>query len=369
MEKVYGLGLLFLLSGVAPFNPNVEELSAPKLIEYPSPVTHFSNSVGLTLTCQTAPNRWLSSVVEWWMESESSGHYLPLQSIPGVRESMDNGSLHFLPFSSDHLISSVHQGRYRCSARNPIGSYLSPVFQVKAVIDEPFQVSIKSPQTSWIEGNPAVLECSVTAQQLSPFARIIAWKQIDQFGHEREITSGDDPNYVLTLPHGHLLILQAPLQRLFVCVAQHTLNRQVKASIPFLFKSAPNTKPLPLSLVQPQLSPRSILADGHLDLVCLTLSNPLPIWRWERLRTGKWTPIVGDQVVGPLLRLNKDFPINGTYRCEATNPSGVVSLEYSVKSQENLNVSMEPRRVVAYPGHNVEFSCTLSPSQTAGDFV
>ncbi|ODM92163.1 Down syndrome cell adhesion molecule-like protein Dscam2 [Orchesella cincta] len=351
------------------------ELNGPELASMPARMTHFSNTVGLTLTCV---GRGPPPLTISWL----SGTGEELSQIPGIREELQNGSLYFPPFKPEDYIPTVHNGEYRCSVRNPVGTFLSPVLSVRAIVDHPFEVMILLSSDSndlIIEGSPALLSCDVTPSFYSQFVRIIAWKSIDQFGHATEILENDSRYKIIK--DGSLLIFNTKHQQLFVCIGQSSLNRKSQVSAPFLLKAqgggriVPNPKRVnlrhPNSLVGQENVIRGEMGKTT-DITCLAVGSPSPTFRWEKYHKGKFVPVTSvlgssAKTQGPLLRLTQTNPFhNGTYRCEVSNSLGTFSVDYTFLLESNPSLVIEPRRKVARNGESIELSCNLQANSSLG---
>ncbi|CAL8129128.1 unnamed protein product [Orchesella dallaii] len=357
------------------------ELNGPELELMPASLTHFSNSVGLTLTCL---GRGLPPLSIKWLNGAGE----EVVEIPGIREHLENSSLHFKPFKKEDYIPTVHNMQYRCSVSNPVGTFLSPTFTVRAIIDHPFEVLISTSSggsitsassgmsESIIEGSPALLFCDVRPTFYAQFVKVIAWKSIDPFGHETEITQ-DDIGYKLST-NGSLLLFNAKDRQLFVCIGENSLNQQIRASSPhFLLNSqgagesgiAPNPKLVfptnPLLVKQVENVVRGEIGES-MDLICLAIGNPSPTFRWEKYIKGKYVPVstVLDSLAiiqGPLLRFTHINPLlhNGTYRCQVNNTFGSVTSIYHFLVESNPVLVIEPKRKVARNGESIELTCNF----------
>ncbi|CAG7710008.1 unnamed protein product, partial [Allacma fusca] len=110
----------------------------------------------------------------------------------GGGETLPNNSLYFGTFKPEEYSPAVHNGQYRCSVMNPVGTLLSSIFSVRAIVDHAFEVYIAdggSDGSEAVEGNPTILHCDVSPSFYKEFIQITSWKSVDQFGYETEIQS------------------------------------------------------------------------------------------------------------------------------------------------------------------------------------
>ncbi|OXA62118.1 Down syndrome cell adhesion molecule [Folsomia candida] len=374
-------------------------LEGPELRQHPPPVTYFSNSVGVTLKCTGAGHPPLSTK---WLTADGNH----LTEIPGIREITKNNSLHFLPFRREDFLSSIHHdSRYRCSVTNPIGTTLSPIFAIRTIIDEPFKFEISSAVDSGeiIEGNPAVLNCDVKPSVYKDFVKIIHWKSVDQYGHETEIESDEKPFA------GHGSDIHIASSRTFSFISNGTIqgvefyqvrsigsvrnppgacgdggsgvvvfhgvnngfiNHRTKssysspclASVQLHESGVPNIPPTSVGKWQEVIFTE---IGKNLDLLSLSMGNPLPNFRWEKRVSGnKFVPVVSvhpkARIVGPMLSFDGGVTAatNGTYRVEVMNSFGGFSLWVDlIVSSPPPRVELLPQKRTAVTGQNVDLNC------------
>ncbi|XP_043234191.1 Down syndrome cell adhesion molecule-like protein Dscam2, partial [Amphibalanus amphitrite] len=114
--------LLLLLTCARPTNGVV--YLGPRFISEPPGVVRYSNSSGVRLDCRATGSPPVD--VQW---TTVSGE--PVSYVPGIRESLSNGSLVFAPFPARLFRQDVHGGRYRCVASNSLGTIISRTVRLK----------------------------------------------------------------------------------------------------------------------------------------------------------------------------------------------------------------------------------------------
>ncbi|XP_035702797.1 Down syndrome cell adhesion molecule-like protein Dscam2 isoform X2 [Folsomia candida] len=103
----------------------------------------------------------------------------------------------------------------------------------------------------------------------------------------------------------------------------------------------------------------------NLDLLSLSMGNPLPNFRWEKRVSGnKFVPVVSvhpkARIVGPMLSFDGGVTAatNGTYRVEVMNSFGGFSLWVDlIVSSPPPRVELLPQKRTAVTGQNVDLNC------------
>ncbi|CAL8129113.1 unnamed protein product [Orchesella dallaii] len=287
---------------------------------------------------------------------------------------LPNGSLYFSPFNPHDYISTLYNGDYRCSVKNPVGTFLSPKFGVRAIVDHQFEVKISLIGVSSdlvMLGNPALLSCDIYPSIYTKFVRIIAWKTIDPFGHKTDITENDNRYKIMV--DGSLLIYKIKYQQLFVCIGESSLDQMIRTSNEFLLTAkagvgtAVNLNPVIIKMQKPEEGRVNGIRelDGDItDILCLTVGSPSSNFRWEKYHKRKFvsvTSILHTSVVtqGPLLRINHTNPLihNGTYRCTVTSTIGTFYSDYHFLLESLPVLLIEPKKKVARNGESFELKC------------
>ena len=117
------LTLISLMTGV--LGPILHAESYGPSLDLPLPSTFtFSNKTGGVLDCGVSGE---PPPAVTWTSQEGS----PLSSHPTLLRSLNNGSLHFLPFSPERWRSDLHDTVIRCEASNVYGTVLSTLVHVK----------------------------------------------------------------------------------------------------------------------------------------------------------------------------------------------------------------------------------------------
>lgn len=97
----------------------------PRFLREPQQILDFTNNTGGHLHC--VANGDPKPFISWTF---ADGH--PVSDIPGLRRILNNGSLHFLPFSAQNYRQDVHATVYRCQASNIKGTIVSRDVKVRA---------------------------------------------------------------------------------------------------------------------------------------------------------------------------------------------------------------------------------------------
>ncbi|CAH1377592.1 unnamed protein product, partial [Tenebrio molitor] len=94
------------------------------LLEPPAHLT-FSNTSGSQVSCSAHGSP--TPQVDWLLQDGQT-----VTAVPGLRQSLGNGTLYFPPFRGEDYRKDVHSTVYRCRASNLAGTILSRDVNVRA---------------------------------------------------------------------------------------------------------------------------------------------------------------------------------------------------------------------------------------------
>lgn len=90
----------------------------PVFISEPPPQVDFLNTTGAAVDCLAYGNP--SPRVRWRVRDGSTA-----DNVPGLRQTLPNGTLVLWPFRPEHYRQDVHADVYRCEAANAVGTVVS----------------------------------------------------------------------------------------------------------------------------------------------------------------------------------------------------------------------------------------------------
>ncbi|XP_049811603.1 Down syndrome cell adhesion molecule-like protein Dscam2 [Schistocerca nitens] len=151
------LTLLLLAAALTDMCRGQLGLQAPVLVQEPPARLRFSNSTGSQVSCAA---RGSPPPDVAWQHADGS----PVTAVPGLRQTLGNGTLYFPPFRAEDYREEVHSATYRCKASNLGGAVLSRDVVVRAVVRQDYEVQVYRAHA--LLGNTAVLRCVIP-----PFVR------------------------------------------------------------------------------------------------------------------------------------------------------------------------------------------------------
>ncbi|XP_042210985.1 Down syndrome cell adhesion molecule-like protein Dscam2 [Homarus americanus] len=182
-------------------------------MEEPPSRLWFVSSSGGAVSCRAGGSPPPSVT---WVNRDGS----PVNSIPALRQVLNNGTLMFLPFASESFRAAVHSSTYRCRASSSAGTVLSRDTHVRAVVEQYWEVQVYNQYV--LEGNTAVLQCKVPPF-VKDFVTITSWTQ----GHTNYYPSHNADGRIQMVSTGQLVVrdVRSPDSQLaFRCRAVHTLT-------------------------------------------------------------------------------------------------------------------------------------------------
>ncbi|XP_066904234.1 cell adhesion molecule Dscam1-like [Halyomorpha halys] len=157
--------LVILLLAIMPPGTMSGERQGPHFILEPPPRIEFANSTGAQIEC--AAHASPKPKIEWLKNDGSR-----VEKIAGLREVDLNGTLYFPPFSGELYRQDVHDTIYQCRVSNTLGSILSRMVRVRAVVNQKYEVQMYDEYV--IEGNTAVFRFQVPIYA-SEFIIVTSW--------------------------------------------------------------------------------------------------------------------------------------------------------------------------------------------------
>ncbi|XP_068204699.1 cell adhesion molecule Dscam2-like [Palaemon carinicauda] len=342
-------------------------LEAPRWVEEPPSKLWFVSSAGASASCRASGSPPPDVT---WIGRDG----VPVTNIPAVRQVLGNGTLLFLPFASEVFRASVHSAIYRCRASSPAGTVLSRDTNVRAVVEQYWEVQVYNQYV--LEGNTAVLKCKVPPF-VKDFVTITSWTE----GHSNYYPAQNSEGRIQMVSTGQLVVKNvrsSDSQLAFRCRAVHTLTGATheSANTARIYVNDPRSESAPRipemeSLVQVQRGTPA-------TLLCPAQAHPTPTITWYKQENGVDIPLslvagAGVAVVGRrAARVRASGPIlyflttedsdTGDYRCYANNTEGMAVLRVQLEVLSSLSVRVTPPSQVADAGASAHFTCVISGS-------
>ncbi|GAB6033412.1 Down syndrome cell adhesion molecule-like protein 1 [Chamberlinius hualienensis] len=343
-----------------------------QFLRQPQANVDFSNVTGGRVDCVAdgQPRPSLS-----WILNDGSKVDDSIQSSNSLRRVLFNGSLLFSPFRAEDYRQDIHAAAYRCQITNSVGTIISRVTKVRAVVMQPYEVQVYDEFV--IAGNTGVLKCHVPTF-ISEHVTVTSWfTEIDNAHHSSAPTMvaddsrrgivRTDEKYVL-FPTGELQIRDVrESDRLLVyrCQTTHRLTGETKLS---------STKGRlvvtdPKGSVPPRITHSKstiFVKEGETAILpCAAQGYPVPLFRWMYRTTsgkddlisttGRFRQIDGNLVIESVAKTD-----TGVYECGVNNSVGAERAETLLTITALLSARVHPWVQVVDPGNPASFTCMVS---------
>ncbi|XP_066247380.1 cell adhesion molecule Dscam1 isoform X2 [Euwallacea similis] len=344
------LNALFRL--ISEFGVKAQNHGPVYLLEPPAQLT-FSNTTGSQVSCSAHGSP--SPQVEWLLHDGNT-----VTAVPGLRQSLGNGTLYFPPFRAEDYRADVHSTIYRCRASNIAGTILSREVHVQAVVSEQYEVNVYHSHV--IAGNTAVLTC-VIPPVVKEHVTVTSWSRDESILLPGPNMGG---RIVVTYGTGELLIRSVRHDDslpTYSCLTIHALTQERKRSQAARLTVIESTRNVP-----PRLNPTSSSFDAYketdIHLTCTAQGNPPPNFGWYRDVKGYLQPVLASPRLEPsqdILLLKRLTPEDsGRWTCKVFNSFGEQRLDVHLNVIAHLSVHVLPQLQVINSGENALFNCTVS---------
>ncbi|CAH0562134.1 unnamed protein product [Brassicogethes aeneus] len=325
------------------------------LLEPPAHLT-FSNTTGSQVSCSAHGSP--TPQVDWLLQDGQT-----VTAVPGLRQSLGNGTLYFPPFRAEDYRKDVHSTVYRCRASNAAGTILSREVVVQAVVNQHYEVAVYHTHVS--AGNTAVLGCVIPAF-VKEHVTVTSWSRDESILLPGSNMGG---RIVVTYGTGELHIRSARAEdglSKYSCLTLHSLTQERKRSAPAIL-----TVTDPTRSTAPRLAPTiqaTVSAEGETDihLTCSAQGNPPPIFSWFREINGQLQPVHSSSRYEPsqdILYIRRVKPNDaGRWTCKVSNNFGEQRLDIHLFVTAHLNVHILPQLQVINSGESALFNCSVSGS-------
>ncbi|XP_026317870.1 Down syndrome cell adhesion molecule-like protein Dscam2 isoform X2 [Hyposmocoma kahamanoa] len=330
----------------------------PVFLMEPPPRLLFSNSSGARVAC--AAHGFPPPLLAWQLPDGTQ-----VDSVSGLRQVLENGTLVFKPFAPAQFRQDVHAAVYRCRAHNTHGAIVSREMRAQAVIWQEWEarVSTSSAET----GGPALLTC-VVPTSFREHASVAAWYRDDTVLPATDHLSGS----TLLMDEGWKLIVRSvraeDARAQFSCSVLDSLTGERRRSAPAHIDIAPaNTASAPRAITHGPWE-GSVRRGGDVLLPCLVHASPPPTITWYReAASGVLRELREGEGGGRLVRAHDALSIRraepadaGRWACRAANAHGHLTLRLHLNLRAHLTVHAQPHTQVVNSGGTATINCTWS---------
>lgn len=331
---------------------------APIFIHEPPDNVAFTNNSATTIECSAhgdpIPN--LS-----WIHKGGGA----VETIQDLREVFPNGTMLFYSFRSEDFRPDIHTVPYRCVASNSLGSIISRLVHVRAVVLQHYAIQVHDVTT--LQGNAAILQCNVPIM-IREFVEVTSWIRNEDIVIEPSKPTEDLDSKHTILPSGELFVRDVQLSdngSWFKCQTNNRLTGENRTSN--------NSGRLVVTRAEGGVAPKIAFSKAEVttkensDVIipCVAEGNPTPEVTWyARLTDGLLLPIhFGGrmkQLGAGLLIQNALVTDSGAYVCDVKNSFGNARGETAAVILEPLNVIVQPRNQTVDVGSSAIFRCIVS---------
>ncbi|XP_037087566.1 Down syndrome cell adhesion molecule-like protein Dscam2 [Pollicipes pollicipes] len=331
----------------------------PHFVTEPPGLVRFTNSTGARLDCRGGGTPPVD--VRWTLDSGD-----PVAYVPGVRESLPNGSLLFAPFPARLFRRDVHGGRYRCVVSSSLGRVVSRTVRLRPVVLQSYRVTARDGRAP--PGQSALLTCHVP-DHVRATVQITSWS-VNGALNVYPTLMGDDKYHML--PSGELIVRDVThddVMGRYLCRTVHMMTDEhvISERLATVIVEEPKPAGRPPRIVASSAALHVRETDDAV-LFCVGHASPTaPVISWSRRRSlAADQPAVeplgagGDVTpAGALLVIRSARPRHtGWYSCRAESPAGHATADVFLEVQMILSVSVSPARVTVNRGGTFRLTCT-----------
>ncbi|XP_023221184.1 Down syndrome cell adhesion molecule-like protein Dscam2 [Centruroides sculpturatus] len=167
---IHKLAYLYVFSiFVYGFDGPIEKRMGPVFISEPPSSVDFLNTTGVAVDCLAFGSP--SPRISWRLRDGSLA-----ENVPGLRQTLPNGTLILWSFRPEQYRQDVHADVYRCLASNVVGTILSRDIHVRGVVKQYYEVQVYDEYV--IRGNTAVLTCHIPSF-VKDYVTVTSWIRDD----------------------------------------------------------------------------------------------------------------------------------------------------------------------------------------------
>ncbi|XP_049878899.1 Down syndrome cell adhesion molecule-like protein Dscam2 [Pectinophora gossypiella] len=298
-----------------------------------------------------------------WLHADGTA----LDTVPTLREVLDNGTLVFLPFSGAQYRADVHAAVYRCRAHNTHGAALSRDMRAHAVVYQEWSVRVTA--TAAEVGGPALLTCAAPPG-FRDHAAVAAWYRDDAVLPAADHLSGS----TLQLDEGWKLVVRSVREEdaraQYSCSVVDSLTNERRRSGPVSIEVAPVSMASAPRAIAHGMWEETVRRGADAMLPCLVHANPPATITWYRespggslreVRTSEGDPTARYWSSRGALGVRRaDTQDAGRWTCRAANAHGHVTLRLHLALRAQLTVHVQPHTQVVNSGGTATINCSWS---------
>ncbi|KAG1652277.1 Down syndrome cell adhesion molecule-like protein Dscam2 [Nymphon striatum] len=335
----------------------LEIRKGPQFIVDPPSAVEFLNTDGAAVSCR-AYGHPLPEIT--WMTEDNN----VIRTIPDIREVYMNGTVVFLPFSSEMYRQDVHANVYRCTASNIYGRIVSSAVAVRAAMRQSYTGQVYDKYV--IKGNTAVLQCRIPSY-VSDDVIVTSWLTEDD--EKIDLNSSYDLNSRYSAfedGYFHIRDVQTSDDGLkFWCQMKHLLSGDVltSSSSGTLHVKEPRGS-MPPQVLHSKQEVR-IQAGQNGQIPCVAEGYPPPNISWFLIDSRSDRYLIKPSKrfllrIGSLVILEATRDDSGLYECYISNSVGNRRTTTKLVVSARLAATIIPKQQVVDIGQSATLNCSVT---------
>nr|XP_042900815.1 Down syndrome cell adhesion molecule-like protein Dscam2 [Parasteatoda tepidariorum] len=340
-----------------------EKRMGPVFISEPPSQVDFLNITGAFVDCLAYGNP--SPRVRWRLRDGSLA-----DNVPGLRQTLPNGTLVLWPFRPEQYRQDVHADVYRCEAANVVGTVLSRDVHVRGVVKQYYEVQVYDEYV--IRGNTAVLTCHVPSF-VKDYVTVTSWIRDDVLTVSSTVQEGGRYS---VFPTGELHIRNVTPDDgsiSYRCQTNHRLTNEIIVSATsgrLIVTDSSGTVP---PRVTDSRTTLTVVQGDIVELPCAAQGFPVPRYSWYRYagrNNSQLLPVYQDprmaQLSGSLIIRQVTLEDSGKYVCLISNSAGEERTDILLIVTAHLTAHIQPQQQTIDVGRSARFNCSFTGHPVSG---
>lgn len=329
----------------------------PVFISEPASNVDFLNTTGVSVDCLAYGNP--SPRVTWRLRDGSH-----VDNVPGLRQTMPNGTLVLWPFRPEQYRQDVHADVYRCEASNVVGTILSRDVHIRGVVKQYYEVQVYDEYV--IIGNTAVLHCHIPSF-VKDYVTVTSWIREKMDTITSDVQNGGRNS---VFPSGELHIrnvTNGDAAYRYRCQTSHRITGEIIDSATsgrLIVTAASGT--VPPRITDSRTTVSAVQGD-IVEIPCAAQGYPVPRYSWYKYsgrNNSQLLPVYHDnrmtQLSGSLVIHQVTLDDSGKYVCLIINSAGEEKIEIQLIVTAPLTAHVQPQQQIIDVGRPAKFNCSFT---------
>ncbi|XP_067123055.1 cell adhesion molecule Dscam1-like [Centruroides vittatus] len=355
---IHKLAYLYVFSiFVYGFDGPIEKRMGPVFISEPPSSVDFLNTTGVAVDCLAFGSP--SPRISWRLRDGSLA-----ENVPGLRQTLPNGTLILWSFRPEQYRQDVHADVYRCLASNVVGTILSRDIHVRGVVKQYYEVQVYDEYV--IRGNTAVLTCHIPSF-VKDYVTVTSWirddivtitSNVQEGGRYSVFSSGELHIRNVTPSDGSMS---------YRCQTTHRLTNEIIVSATagrLIVTDSSGTVP---PRITDSRSTLPAVQGNTIELPCAAQGFPVPRYSWYKYAGRNNSQLLSvyldsrmTQLSGSLIIRQVKVEDEGKYVCLISNSAGEERTEMVLVVTAHLSAHVQPQQQTIDVGKTAKFNCSYS---------